>query len=406
MGRFLKMKHARNLLFFCTLLLFGMLANGQAVDDSTKSKFADKVRLRGYVKNMQTFQAASLDYLAHGNLIHNRLNFRVYPNKQVSMGLEVRNRVFSGDLVNLDPNYTATVDVDNGLVDLSWAWLDTPGLVGLTQIDRAWMKWTNAKWDVTMGRQRINWGVNAFWNSNDLFNTFNVADFDYEERPGTDAIRVQRFLKNYASLEVAIAPALDKNEWVGAAMYKFNKWTYDFQAIGGWWNKDVVIGAGWAGNLKTAGFKGEVTYFHPQEMWQDSVGTVSASISFDYMFKTNTYAMMGLMYGSSGMAQTLNINDLTNLSLGASALPSAKNLMPTKYNLLLSVSQPLTPLINASLVAIYSPGVDLLFAMPSVSMSVASNWDLSLFGQTTFLDNGSDFKNYGTSIFVRLKYGF
>lgn len=386
--------------------MFAFGASAKESQDSTKTKFSEKVRLRGYVKNMQTFQVPNFDYVSHGNLIHNRLNFRFYPTQKVTGGLEIRNRVFSGDLVNFDPNYAQAVDVDPGLIDLSWAWLDTPGLVGLSQLDRVWLKWANAKWDVTIGRQRINWGVNAFWNSNDLFNTFNLADFDYEERPGTDAIRVQRFLKNYSSIEVAIAPAKNKEDWIGAAMYKFNRWTYDFQLIGGWWKEDVVIGGGWAGNLKTAGFKGEVTYFHPQEMWQDSVGTLSASISFDYMFNTNTYTMIGLMYGSAGMDQTLNLNDLSNLSLGAASLPSAKNLMPTKYNMLVSVSQPITPLISGSLVAIYSPGVDLLFAMPSISISIASNWDFSIFGQTTFLDNGSVFKNFGTSIFARIKYGF
>ncbi|MEX2595784.1 MAG: hypothetical protein WEC59_02555, partial [Salibacteraceae bacterium] len=263
--------------------------------DSTSKKLSEIISLRGYVKNMQTFQMADLNYVSHGNLVHNRLNFRVYPSKSVTVGLEVRNRVFTGDLVNINPFYAQSVDIDDGMVDLSWAWMNEPGMVGLSQIDRGWVKWNNAKWDVTLGRQRINWGVNAFWNSNDLFNTFNLVDFDYEERPGTDAVRVQRFFQNATSFDVAIAPSQYDSTWIGAGMYRFNKWTYDFQLLGGWWNDDVAIGAGWAGNLKNAGFKGEVTYFHPQHNWEDTTGALSASISMDYVLKGNLYVMGGLL---------------------------------------------------------------------------------------------------------------
>lgn len=375
------------------------------VSDSTKS-ISDYFQLRGYVKNMQGFQMADLNYVSHSNLIHNRLNFRVFATDHVTVGLEVRNRVFTGDPVNFNPSYAQSVDVDNGLVDLSWAWLNEPGIVGLSQIDRSWVKWTNDKWDITLGRQRINWGVNAFWNSNDLFNTFNLVDFDYEERPGTDALRVQRYFKNYSSIDIAIAPSEFDSSWVGAGMYKFNKWTYDFQVLGGWWNEDIAIGAGWAGNLKAASFKGEVTYFHPQDNFTDTSGSVTASISADYVFKGNFYVMTGFMYGSSGFDKAINPAALAGTSIGSTEPPSAKNLMPTKYNVLASVSKPITPLVNASLVGIYSPGVNLVFLMPSVSVAVASNWDFSLFAQTTMLDNGSYFRNYGASIFARLKWGF
>jgi len=392
-----------------TALIFAMsalTATAWAQEDTTSRKFTDIVRLKGYVKNMQGFQMADLNYVSHSNLIHNRLNFRVYPTDNITVGLEVRNRVFTGDQVNFNPNYGSLVDQDNGLVDLSWVWMDEPGIVGLSQIDRGWVKWNNGKWYITLGRQRINWGVNAFWNSNDLFNTFNLVDFDYEERPGTDAVRVQRYFKNFSSIDIAIAPSEYDSTWIGAGMYRFNKWTYDFQVIGGWWNEDVAMGVGWAGNLKSAGFKAEVTYFHPQQNALDTSGSVTASISADYVFKGSVYVMGGLMYGSQGFDKTINPALLGGTAIGSTQPPSAKNLMPTKYNVLLSVSKPITPLINASLVGIYSPGVNLVFLMPSMSVAIASNWDFSVFAQSTMLDNGSVFRNYGTSVFARIKWGF
>lgn len=390
------------------LFIIGILVSrvGLGQSDTLSKKLTDVFQLRGYVKNMQGFQMADLNYVSHSNLIHNRLNFKAYLSNKITLGLEVRNRVFTGDMVNFNPNYAQSVSKDLGLIDMNWVWLDESGVVGVSQIDRAWFKYNTQGWDITIGRQRINWGVNTFWNSNDLFNTFNLVDFDYEERPGTDAIRVQRYFKNYSSIDVAIAPSFDDSTWVGAGLYRFNKWTYDFQLLGGWWNEDVALGVGWAGNLKTASFKGEVTYFHPQTNAFDTSGSVTASISSDYVFKGSVYVMAGLMYSSSGLDKSISAATLSGTSIVSTEPPSAKNLMPTKYNVLLSVSKPITPLVSASLVGIYSPGVNLVFLMPSISVAVASNWDFSVFAQTTMLDNGKSFRNYGTSLFARLKWGF
>ena len=387
-------------------LLIGLLPLAALSQETESKSWKDKVQLKGYVKNMQSFQMVDLNYISHSNLIHNRLNLRIYPSKSFTIGLEVRNRVFTGDQVQFQPGFSNNVDFDNGLVYLSWLWLNESGIAGLTQIDRGWVKWSNDQWDVTIGRQRINWGLNAFWNSNDLFNTFNLVDFDYEERPGSDAIRVQRFFKDYSSFEIAIAPSQFDSTWVGAGMYRFNKWTYDFQVLAGWWNEDVALGVGWAGNLKTAGFKGEATYFHPQDNWEDKTGALSASISMDYVFKGNLYVMGGLLFSSLGADSTVNFAALANSAIVSTTPPSAKFLMPAKYSALLSISKPITPLINGSLVAIYSPGVNLLFVMPSLSLAVANNWDFSVFAQTSMLDNGVNFRNYGTSVFARLKWGF
>jgi len=349
---------------------------------------------------------ADLNYVSHNNLIHNRLNFRIYPTESLTMGLEIRNRIFSGDQVNAIPKYANLVDIDQGLVDLSWAWMDEPGIVAVSKLDRGWVRWANDQWELTVGRQRINWGINSFWNSNDLFNTFNLADFDYEERPGSDAIRVQRFFGKERSIDLAIAPSQFDSAWIGSLLYRFNYRTYDFQLISGWWNEDIALGAGWAGNLKNAGFKGEVTLFQPQQKLSSiNKSVLSLSSSIDYVFAGNLYVMGGVLYNSSGTDSTLNLASLSS-ALGGISLPSAKNLMPTKFSTLLSVSKPITPLLAGSMVGIYAPGTNLLFLMPSLNMAIASNWEFAVFAQTSFLSNGSNFRNYGTSVFARLKWGF
>lgn len=389
-----------------SLVCFFPLSLAGFAQEETRKEFSDYVKLKGYVKHMQTFQFLDLDYISHDNLVHNRLNLRVYPVEGLTLGLEVRNRIFTGEQVNYTANYVDLVDIDPGLVDLCWAPVQEQGIVAVSKVDRAWVNWSNPQWEITLGRQRINWGVNTFWNSNDLFNTFSLVDFDYEERPGSDALRVQRFFGSQRSLDVAIAPSQYDSTWIGAAMYRFNKWTYDFQFLAGWWNEDIAIGTGWAGNLGTASFKGEATYFHPQQNLADTSGVVSISVSADYVFTGNFYVMAGALYNSSGFDTTFNLSSLQNPALFSSSPPSAKNLMPMRYSALLNLSKPITPLITGSLVGIYSPGVNSMFLMPSLAFGVASNWEFALFGQLIWLDNGTVFKNYGNAVFARLKWGF
>ena len=66
--------------------------------------------------------------------------------------------------------------------------------------------------------------MNLAWNPNDIFNTYNLLDFDYEERPGSDAIRIQYYLGDFSKIEVAAKKGSSKDDHIVAAMYKFNKW--------------------------------------------------------------------------------------------------------------------------------------------------------------------------------------
>ncbi|MCK7542259.1 MAG: hypothetical protein MZV63_70990 [Marinilabiliales bacterium] len=59
-----------------------------------------------------------------------------------------------------------------------------------TFIDRASVDFTAGTLQVSAGRQRINWSQALVWNPNDIFNTYSSFDFDYMERPGSDAVRV------------------------------------------------------------------------------------------------------------------------------------------------------------------------------------------------------------------------
>ncbi len=47
------------------------------------------------------------------------------------------------------------------------------------------------------------------------------------------------------------------------------------QLITGWYNEHLTLGAGWAGNIKDAGFKGEVQYFFAGQRFNRSFKSVA-----------------------------------------------------------------------------------------------------------------------------------
>jgi hypothetical protein len=292
------------------------------------------------------------------------------------------------------------IDADNGFVDLSYNVAEEDALVLNTSIDRLLMNWSNPKWDITLGRQRINWGINLIWNPNDIFNAFNYFEFDYEERPGTDALRVQFNAGSRSSLELAYKFSDQSQVKAMALMYKTNFKKYDWQNFAGIYNEDVVFGTGWAGNIQNTGFKGEISYFHPYKNIGDTKGVWSASVSFDRSFKNDYFVMGSYLYNSEGKGLANGLIELTGNEL------SAKKLMPFEHSFFGQVSKSFNPLWNGSMAVIYSPQGNTLIALPSFAVSLSDYWDASLIGQLFFSEVMHVYRSLGQSIHFRWCYSF
>ncbi len=356
--------------------------------------------LTGYVKDLRTFiPADGFDSLVIDNLLHNRINFKWHTSKSIITVIEARNRVFYGEVVRKTPGFSKLIDADQGILDMSILIVDEPSFVFHSMIDRANISWAKKKLDIRVGRQRINWGVNLVWNPNDLFNNFSWFDFDYEERPGTDGIRIQYYTGVTSSLEIAAKAVDDAEDFIGATMWKFNKKGYDFQLLGGVAEEDLVVGGGWAGNIKKAGWKGEFSYFHPYENPSDTEGIYSITVSLDYSFKNSLYLHGAALYNSNGTSSN-TVSDLMTSKI------SAKNLFPYQYAYFGQMAYPITPLFNSGLAVIYSPGDNILFLNPSLTISLKDNWEVDLLGQLFFSDMDGTFKSMGQYFFTRLKWSY
>ena len=382
---------------FTLVLSFASITINAQTDDSKPSR----IELQGYIKYIQnTTFVQKIDSNATTNLIHNRLNFKFNIDPKFSARLEIRNRIFYGEQIEQTPNFGNLINHDIGFFDLSHLWVNEESFVAQSTIDRMLLQYSDEKWEVIIGRQRINWGINNVWNPNDLFNAFNLLEFDYEERPGSDAVRIQHNLQHNASFELAYKASKNSDEQIVALLYKWNRRKYDFQLLSGIYQTDFVVGGGWAGSFKEAGFKGEMSYFIPKQNSLESSENFCLSLMADQTFKNDWYLSLTMLYNSNPTNAFMISEGIYNFNV------SAKMLFPFEYNFHFTALKTISPISSFNLSFIYSPEKNTLILIPSFAWNVATNFDLDFMSQSFFADQSDSYKSLGTNVFIRSRWSF
>ncbi len=395
------------------LLPFPVLVFGTILPEPARGQSGDNLHVRGYVQGMPLRISADLpEPIGDGNWmeyrLQNRINVRWTPSTHVTFHWQMRTRMFAGDLVR-DINrwaeeipdfqrYADAIDVDDGLVNMSWLIAEEDRWLLHYIPDRLYLEWNRGDWNVRLGRQRVNWGVNMITNPNDIFNIYSFYDFDYPERPGSDAIRIQRFLGFSSRMELAVSPDRDLENSVAAMLYSFNARGYDIQLIGGYSRERIASGVGWAGNLRDAGLKGEVMFYADIDETDGSRATnfiVSASI--DYMFPNSLFLVTEALYNKEG--------GMDDFSLLAEPL-TPDNPSFSRFQFTAQGSYPIHPLVDASLAAIWYPDEQAVYLSPSATWSVITDLDLRVLAQVFISSGDSAFANAGNVVLASLKYNF
>jgi hypothetical protein len=367
-----------------------------------------KFDFKGYLKYLTTVNFRQVDEAwITDNLIHNRLEFRYYPSSKWKTDLEFRNRFFYGESVTLYnktpglPSFDELISQDYAYFDLSWTWAKGQSYLINTTVDRLFVDYTSGDWQITVGRQRINWGQNLIWNPNDVFNAYSYFDFDYEERPGTDAVRVQYFTGSTSSAEFVwqMGDSIDDMSFMG--LYRFSKWNYDIQFLAGLVKNDLAFGTGWSGDIKGGGFRGEFTYFHNKDSLSDPVGQLVGSVSGDYTFPNSLYLQVSFLFNSTGT--TGNAGSRNPLEIRQT---SAKVLTLSKLDLFGEVAYQISPLWRADVASIMNPFDKSYFVSPSLAYSVSDNIELMLIAQLFSGAQGTEFGGLGKYFFFRFKWSF
>lgn len=358
--------------------------------------------LNGYVSNMQSAMFEKFDgSWVNDNLLHNRLNFKLFLGSKVTFNAEARNRFLWGETVKYFPGYADMLDKDPGWQDMSWNILSDSSYILNSSIDRVYFDINLGDFQLTAGRQRINWGMNYVWNPNDLFNNYSFFDFDYVERPGSDAVRLQYYF-DYSTHVELVGKMNHLDQYSIAGLFRFNALGYDFQVLSGIINEEeYAFGAGFSGNLGPVSLSGEITYLDPIKENDPRSSVTLAGAGASYYTPFQLYFQVEYLYNGAADADQLgNFNDFyyRNLSL--------RDLSFTPHTFFGNISYPITPLINSGVAFMYMPQLNGYFAGPSLDISVCQNLDFSFIWQHFSVDFTSGDSQKITLGFLRLKWNF
>ena len=385
--------------FLMTLIiLFFSLNPSTAQEENTTNLWPETKGYLKYLTNATNLNLPISHELLTNQIIHHRVNLTWHFKSDFVFHAGWRNQLFFGEQYKRSPTFgTDLKSLQKDFFSLSYNIIDHKDILLNTTLDRFYLEYYAGNLEVSLGRQRVNWGINTIWNPNDIFNVYSFIDFDYEERPGSDVLLVRYYTGEVSSVEIGMKFHGKKENMVLGGLWKFNKNQYDFQVLGGYANGYWTIGGGWAGNLGNAGWKGETTWFISDFEQQNNAFLVTSAV--DYSFQNNTYISGGFLYNRNGSGAS-SITGLSTFNV------SPQNIYPFNLAILITNGYQITPLLNTSLTLVYTPNRNHpVFLGPAVSYSIAQDWDLDVIGQIGF-EKGKSYYSPFQSFFLRLKWSY
>jgi len=388
------------------IMLFGCLLSGVLASDFT---------VGGYAKYLfSSTRYPFYNQRLNDHLLHLRLNTHWYPTPNLQAALEIRFRAYYGNSVEKIPNFSDLIRNQHERWKMDKFFWETTRSVGYGEVDRLWVDYTIGNLQITAGRQRIAWGTTLVWNVIDVFNPYNILDFDYEEKPGSDALRIQYYTGPVSKVEFSCKPGGNKRSTIWAGLWSIHIGNYDLFVIGGVRRNRWIAGGAWSGYIHDGGFRGEFllsdapaksapeplpdyAYFL-DSFYLEHRKSFSASLSYDYTFSSSLYLHGEILYNSIGKTH--------HAGLYYWEAPEVGLLSPARWSLFGEAAYDLTPLIRGSLFGIYNPDDHSYILVPSLTYSVLTNLDALLLAFFPDGDTLSEFGSFGTSYFVRFKYSF
>ncbi len=376
---------------------------------------SDPYSIGGYVKYLfSSVKYPQLSDRYYDHLLHARLNTKWYPSDNLTGTLELRFRALVGGSVENYPDYSSLIKTYQPLVDLDIFLWNNKSSIGYLEADRFYFDYYAGDLQTTIGRQRIAWGTSWVWNPLDIFNPRSVLDFDHEELPSVDALRLQYYTGPIGKVELALAPARDKKNSSYAILLSQNAFDYDFNFIAGFHKERWIIGTGWSGDILEAGFRGEITYsqnpkritnydniyslYNIESISSNAKNVLNFVLSGDYTFPNSFYIHTEILYNSNGKTKDIGLFNQEAAELGM--------LSASRWSVYQEFSYDITPLTRGSIFGIIDLVDKSLVIVPSVSYSIITNLDLYLIGLFFNGNTLTEYGDYGNYFYLRLKWSF
>ncbi len=164
---------------------------------------------------------------------------------------------------------------------------------------------------VTLGRQRIPWGVGRLWNPIDRFNAIGPLAIESDQSGGVDAVNARLRFSGFTYLQGVYAAAEDSDDQSYAARLHGVFHDVDYSLVAGRFEKALTLGFDLDANLGDAAARAEVVWTHSDRKIQP-IGSGAASelgdfwqvvVSVDYLFDVGTglYGLVEHLYNGNAL---------------------------------------------------------------------------------------------------------
>lgn len=176
---------------------------------------------------------------------------------------------------------------------------------------RGYVQLTTGPLDLTVGRQRIAWGVGRLWNPIDRFNAIPPLAVQPDQSQGIDSVDARWSFDGFDFLEAVYAPGSSRDEARYALRLHGVVLDSDLSLMGGVFEKAPTAGLDLARNLGDAAVRLELVYTHPrQKVWKidwsrrrrlDDFVQLVASIDYTFDFADGIYVLAEHLYNGNDL---------------------------------------------------------------------------------------------------------
>jgi hypothetical protein len=353
-------------MLYKALLVFFLIGSlAQAQDTLSPTRFPWV--LKGYVRMLGMLEKPSMHLSVNSTAwLHNRLQLQRSFSEDLLFRIDLRTQVFYGNSIHSWPGYADGFKSNDESIHLNALWWKKCHSAAYTNVERLLLSQHYNKTDLTIGRQRINWGMALTWNPNDLFQSGNPFDPDYIERPGVDAIRIQRSTGMLSGIEIALART-GSGQSRGAWRYFGHKQSFDWQTIVGWYGHEPTVGFGYSTGLRHWSFCGELQSYLAGASDRNQL---QACLETDRILSNNHYIRLSILFNRQGSKGALN---------GPLILyTDPKLLMPGKWNAMIGWTYEPSLRIQYSTSFFYTTAQHSVIVLPQLSRTFEKNWQLAL----------------------------
>ena len=360
-----------------------------------------QVALSGYVNNSSLVGGTRpdpFDETLWQNLTSQRLNFKWRINNfDLQISSQTTFSFGNKDILNL---IKSTSTEDHNLLKLSYRLVDDEKKWLNFALDRVALRWSTEHFEISVGRQRINWGNTILWHPNDIFNSSPYINLIYPEKMGCDAVRASFFHNEVATSEIAVSA--DRRGSPTVAILHRNLFRkLDYQLLGGVYKGHFLFaGGGFTTELNSFNIRFEGSYFHDYRTVEEQRDIVQIAMGVDRVFKNNLIIQTELLY-------TNKPYDITDLILSYQPNEdSVRELTISRWSFAGQLYYPVSNLFAINSVVAYFPDQEAIYLGAGMNIHITKNLDASLMAHAFRYTLKQSYTMEGVAGTLQIKYFF